>query len=166
MKKAVLLVTNQGRTRETLSAALPPETYELALAEHAQRALTRYSGRSFDLLLLDWPAGGEWDPWGFIAEILGLNPCLPVILLTSRPELREKAAAQGVRALAEKPLDVPELLRVANELVNEPMRERVERLRRRHPDFRHLAPDAVAFREALWQRAIAPFTLTAPERHW
>ena len=59
-----------------------------------------------DLLLLDLnlPLKSDWDVF---ERVTVLNPFLPIIIITGRDKQRDLAAAAGVSALMEKPLDEP-----------------------------------------------------------
>jgi hypothetical protein len=66
---------------------------------------------------------------------------LQVIVITAQPDQYPRAAAAGVAALMEKPLDLPRLLRMIKILLCEPVEHRLSRLAGKHPITRYLRPD-------------------------
>ena len=91
-----------------------------------------------DLLLLDLnlPLKSGWDVF---ERVTALNPLLPIIIITGRDKQRDPAAAAGVSALMEKPLDVPLLLRTIAELLEEPAENRLKRLAGAEHSLRYFA---------------------------
>ena len=81
------------------------------------------------------PLKGGWEAF----ERLGtIHPLLQVIVITARPDQYPLAAAAGVAALMEKPLDLPLLIRTIDELLCEPVEERLSRFTCKQPATRYL----------------------------
>jgi CheY-like chemotaxis protein len=104
-----------------------------SLAEHFQE------GR-IDIALLDlnMPVKGGWEAFERLTTI---HPLLQVIVITARSDQYPLAAAAGVAALMEKPLDLPLLLRTIDDLFCEPVERRLSRLTGQQPITRYLCTD-------------------------
>ena len=120
MTKRILLVDDERCIRESLSRILGAENHEVVLAENGQEAIEKHGAKRIDLLILDlnMPVKNGWDTLEWLAEV---NPLLPVMIITGRPNQRALAETAGADALMEKPLDVPFLLQTIRELMDEPM---------------------------------------------
>jgi DNA-binding response OmpR family regulator len=79
------------------------------------------------LLLLDigLPVKNGWDAF---ERITNEAPVLPIIIITGQANQHDMAVAAGVGALMEKPLDVTGLLETMQELLVEPIENRLLRL--------------------------------------
>ena len=109
MKTKILVLDDDAQIRLSLSKLLKAEGYEVLLAADGSEALDRFNPAEIDLLLLDLalPMKSGWDVF---ERMTSINPLLPIIIITGRDGQRDLAAAAGVGALMEKPLDVPLLL--------------------------------------------------------
>ena len=168
MKKRVVLCTDSVLTYETLRAPLLSAGWQVMPAATSREALEHCAGAHPHLLLvdLDWPLDGGGDGSEVARGALNISPHLPIIVISGREDLGTAVESLGVAVVVGKPIDVPALLRTAEEL----MAPR-SRARRRDPDnrgvgFRRLAPNPEAFREALWQRVSAPFYVANQPRHF
>ena len=63
------------------------------------------------------PVKGGWDTF---ERLTNINPLLPIIVITARPDAYPVAMAAGVAALMQKPLDIPLLLEAMRDLLAEP----------------------------------------------
>ena len=106
--------------RESLSKILGAENYEVVLAENGHEAIEKHGAQRIDLLILDlnMPVKNGWDTLDWLVKI---DPVLPVVIITGRPNQRALAETAGADALMEKPLDVPLLLQTIRELMDEPV---------------------------------------------
>jgi DNA-binding response OmpR family regulator len=97
------------------------------VATDGQEALVRFEREHIDLLLLDLnlPRKNGWDVF---ERVTGHHPLLPIIIITGRDKQRELAAAAGVSALMEKPLNISLLLETVSDLLNQPAEDRLRRL--------------------------------------
>ena len=142
MKTKVLLVDDDPSVVAALSGVLRSEGYDVIQAFDGQAALENFhtvGGASLVLLDLNMPVKSGWDAFEQFTET---HPLLPIIIITARPDQYPLAAAAGVAALMEKPLDIPLLLETMGKLLAEPTEARLARIAGRPPHTLHLeAPD-------------------------
>jgi two-component system, LuxR family, response regulator TtrR len=138
MKKTVLIVDDDDAIRESLRKLLEAEGYQVRLAANGQEGLDKFDPARVDLLLLDLnlPAKSGWD---LFERFSFINPLLPIIIITGRDNQYKLAAAAGVGALMEKPLDVPVLLQTIAALLAEPAEIRLRGLVGLNKDVRYAA---------------------------
>jgi CheY-like chemotaxis protein len=137
MKGKILLADDDPEILVSLSAALNSEGYEVITANNGREACQRFREEHVDLILLDikMPVRDGWDSF---ERVTSINPLLQVIVITARPDQYPLAAAAGVAALMEKPLDLPLLIRAIDELLAEPIEARLSRLVGHEPVARFL----------------------------
>jgi len=114
-KKRILLADDSPQIRESLGKLLRKSGYHVTLAAHGRHVLDQALNEDFDLLLLDLNMP-EIDGWDALDHLVTLKPTLPVIIITAQPDQRDWARAEGARALMEKPLDLPLLLKTIREI--------------------------------------------------
>ena len=156
MTKKILVVDDESSIREALSKVLHAEDYEVVSAENGQEAVEKFGAETIDLLLLDLGLPVK-DGWETLAWLAGVNPLLPVIIITGRHAQRELAQAAGADALVEKPLNVPSLLETIRELTDEPLERRAERASQRTSGFRYISCDSELFRELRHKQFTTPY---------
>jgi CheY-like chemotaxis protein len=117
-KKRILLADDSPQVRESLGKVLRNAGYHVTPVAHGGQALDRALEGEFDLLLLDLNMPGM-DGWETLDHLASLKPALPVIIITAQPNQRDWAAAEGARALMEKPLDLPLLLQTIRDFTTE-----------------------------------------------
>ena len=78
------------------------------------------------------------DGWDLFEKLTSNNPLLPVIVITARPNQVFPALASGVGALMEKPLDLPKLLNIIRQLLEEPVEAQLARMTGRPAEFHYL----------------------------
>lgn len=144
----VLVVDDDASVRESLKKLLREAGYAVSLAANGQDALERLRGQTLDLLILDLglPTQSGWDIFEHIANE---DPALPVIILTGRANQIRLAAAAGVGALLEKPVDPSELLRTISEVIAEPRNVRLRRVHGRTQKIRYLPSGDTVFAERI-----------------
>jgi len=159
MTKRILVVDDDRSIRESLSKILQAENYEVVLGENGQEAIEKHGAEHIDLLILDLnpDAAGVRNAWATLERLIGINPLLPVVIITGRSNQRSLAETAGADALMEKPLDVPLLLQTICELLAEPMESRARRASR----FRYVPCDNDQFREMLLNRHDTPYPFPA-----
>ena len=151
MNATVLIVDDDAAIRESLRKLLQAEGYEVVLATNGQEGLDLFGPTQIDLVLLDLnlPAKSGWD---LFERFTSLNPLLPVIVITGRNNQYRLAAAAGVGALMEKPLDVPLLLRTISEMLAEPAEARLKRLVGMSSLVRYGSPEN-PLQNSIWTRS-------------
>jgi DNA-binding response OmpR family regulator len=154
--KKILLVDDERSIRDALSKVLQAEGYEVALAGNGQEAIEKHEAEHVDLLLLDLGLPVK-DGWTALAWLGAVDRLLPVIIITGRWKQSERAAAARADVLMEKPLDVPLLLQIIHELVQEPAEARARRISDRRFNFRHVPCDGKEFCEQLKRGYTTPY---------
>ena len=159
MTKRILLLDDDHSIRESLSKILRAENYEVVVDENSQEAIERHGVERIDLLILDLnaDASGVTNAWTTLERLVGINPLLPVVIITGRSNQRAPAETAGADALMEKPLDVPLLLQTIRELLTEPMESRARRANNRVTRFRFVPCDNELFREMMLKRHDTPY---------
>jgi two-component system response regulator ResD len=156
MTKKILVVDDESSIREALNKVLHAENYEVVSAQNGQDAIEKFGQEKIDLLLLDLGLPVK-DGWEMLEWLAGVNPLLPVIIITGRHAQRELAEKAGADALMDKPLNVPSLLQTIRELINEPMERRAQRASQRASGFRYVSCDNELFREMLHKQFTTPY---------
>ena len=118
--RAVLLVEDEREVREVLAEALSAEGYEVATASTTHEAINALRSRSFDAVVSDLliPGGGGREVLAAAGE-LPVPP--PVAFITGALEatVADKLLAAGAKACLQKPFQVPDLLAVISELIDQ-----------------------------------------------
>lgn len=138
MKRRIMVLDDEQQIRRGLEKLLLAEGYEVVLAANGQEALEGFERKTIDLLLLDLNLPGK-SGWDVFERVTSLNPLLPIVIITGRDQQRDLAAAAGVGALMEKPLDLSLLLRTITELLAEPAESRLKRLAGAEQSLRYAA---------------------------
>ena len=128
MKTKVLLVDDDVSVVAALSGVLRTEGYDVIQAFDGHAALQHFhtvGGAAIVLLDLNMPVQGGWDTFEQLAAI---NPLLPIIVITARPDQYALADATGVAALMGKPIEIPLLLETMRQLLTEPPEARLARI--------------------------------------
>ncbi len=127
MKKKVLLVDDDFAVLAGLAGVLVSEDYDVIHAADTTEAIERFRKEyPFDIVLLDLNMPGK-NGWYAFEQITSVDPLIPVIVITARPDQYQTAIAAGVGALMEKPLDLPVLLQTMENLMHESAQERLAR---------------------------------------
>ena len=156
MMNKILIVDDDASVRDSMKKVLLDEGYDVLLAADAQAAVEHCNPHGIDALLLDinLPGRGGWD---LFERFTSQNPTLPIIIVTGVAGLHSVAAAAGVGALMEKPLNVPTLLRTIRLLLNEPQETRLRRVAGYGGTPRYSPPDVGRFLEQLEKQTCMPF---------
>jgi CheY-like chemotaxis protein len=136
-KAKILLADDDDEVLAALSSVLTSEGYEVIVAKNGREAIEQFLEQHIDVAPLDlnMPVKGGWEAFERLTTI---HPLLQVIVVTARPDQYPLAIAAGVAALMEKPLDLPLLLKTIDELLVEPVENRLSRLAGRRPITRYL----------------------------
>ena len=115
----LLVVDDDEAVRTGLRCVLVSEKYQVACARNGLEASQAFREHPCDLALIDMNMPLQ-NGWGTIASLRFLNPALPVILITARPDQRALAREAGIM-LMEKPLNLKVLLQRIRELLSPPL---------------------------------------------
>ena len=126
-QKNILLIDDDLKVREALEQALTTENYQVVLAANRHEALHEVGQQPIDIVLLDLNPRAE-NGWETLQRLTALQPHLPVVAMTARPEHEPNSRTHAVDALLEKPLSLSVLLQVLSELTSQTPRA----LRRTH----------------------------------
>ena len=115
-KARVLLVDDDLSVLDALGNVIESEGFEVVRAADGHEAVEQFSRRPADLVLLDlmMPLQSGWET---LEQLKMINPWLPVIVITARPDAYPVATDRGVAGLMQKPLDIALLLETMNELL-------------------------------------------------
>lgn len=138
MKTKALLVDDDVSVLAALSGVLRGEGYDVIQASDGHEAIRIFQAvGGVDIVVLDlrMPVKSGWDTF---ERLTSINPLLPIVVITAKPDQYPIAAAAGVAALMEKPLDIPVLLKTMRELLAEPPETRLERMAGKNPHTLHV----------------------------
>ncbi len=132
--KRILVVDDDASVRLMLGQLLSEEGYGVGEAANGEEALVVAAKEHFDLMLLDlnMPVKNGWDTF---ERLTSVNPYLPVVIITARPNQVFTALGAGVGGLLEKPLDFPKLLQTIRVLLAEPPEVHLARMAGRRAEF-------------------------------
>jgi CheY-like chemotaxis protein len=136
-KPRVLLVDDDRSVLDALGTVIASEGFDVVRAADGREAVEKFRWQPIDIVLLDlnMPVRGGWET---LERLTTINPLLPVIIITARPDAYPVAMATGVAALMQKPLDIPLLLEAMRELLAEPTTDRLSRIAGRGPKTREI----------------------------
>ena len=126
-KKRILLVDDDDQVLASVALVLEEENYEVVLAGDGYEAMIKCQNCHPDLVLIDLNMP-RLDGWKTLEVIDRLEPLVPIIVITARPQQYARAVVAGVDALMEKPLDFPVLLEAVERLLNESREEHLSRI--------------------------------------
>ena len=114
---SILVVDDEERQREIYHDILEDEGYHTETAPSGEVALPLLAQKRFDLIITDLNLTGMTG-MQLLAEILGADPTVAVILITGYPSIQSaiEATKRGVYQYLEKPVDRDRLLGVVNEV--------------------------------------------------
>jgi len=144
MKPRILLLDDDAAIRHMLGRLLTQEGYLVISVATREEALELCTATKFDLVLLDLNLPGA-NGWDVFERLTAQDPLLPVVVITARSNQLFVALGAGAGALMEKPLDLPRLLQIIRDLLNEPAQTRLARLAGKRAEFHYFpAKDPVA----------------------
>jgi DNA-binding response OmpR family regulator len=123
----ILIADDDALVRGSLAAVLEIEGFKVDEAENGIEAVSHAIQHSPDLVLLDLNMPGM-DGWTTFTKLDRVQPLVPVIVITARPNQYQEAVRLGVDAFMEKPLNIPVLLRAIMRLINEDENRHVRRI--------------------------------------
>jgi len=108
-KKKVLLVDDEKAILKVLSIKLRVSGYDVVTAAGGQEALELIDSARPDVMLLDVIMPGL-DGFGVLEKLRTFSE-LPVIVFSARPENAQKALSLGANDFIAKPLDVDDMVK-------------------------------------------------------
>jgi CheY-like chemotaxis protein len=154
----VLVVDDDEAVRESLRKLLHGEGYQVIAVSNGVEAMETFRQEvdQIDLLLVDLNMPMK-NGWATLDQLIEVNPLLPVLIITGQPNQKEMAQAAGVSALVEKPIDVPALLKLIQELMAGPVQSRLPRAIHREFPFHHLRAAGYASRYSWKEQNASPY---------
>jgi DNA-binding response OmpR family regulator len=125
----ILIVDDDKDTRETLSAILRSEGYQLTSAAHASEAIEKVRTQRFDLILIDIRLP-DMEGTRLLSHFQKTAPETLKIMITGYPSVRNAAEALNIGAdsYLTKPIDPDDLLKtIENKLQEREQKERITR---------------------------------------
>jgi DNA-binding response OmpR family regulator len=118
--RRVLIVDDEEAMRTLLRQTLPTDGYEVIEALDGEEGLRLLGESDPDLVVLDWQTPGTHGSL-VLDEVKARRPTLPVIVLTSKVEERDRMLAESLRvdAFLAKPVSPTELLATIKRLVDQ-----------------------------------------------
>ena len=120
--KSILLIEDDLMVRQALGQALVMEEYHVVPAANLHEALREVGQQPIDIVLLDLNPRSE-NGRETLERLTALQPHLPVVAMTARPE-QGNSNAHGIDVLLEKPLILSVLLQTLKELVQQTLNPR------------------------------------------
>src|SRR5580693_2509023 len=109
----ILIVDDEADIRELVAGILADEGYSVRTAGDSEQALAAIGARRPSLLILDiWMQGGGMDGLELLDLIKGLDPDLPVIMISGHGNIETAVSAikRGAYDFLEKPFKSDRLL--------------------------------------------------------
>jgi CheY-like chemotaxis protein len=158
MRNTVLVADDDASVRESLRKVLHSEGYEVLSAANGTEALelSRREHDRIDLALVDLNMPLK-NGWATLDRLTETNPALAVVVVTGQPNQFEMAEAAGVNALVEKPIDVPALLKLIQELLAGSVESGSPRGRDRALPVHHLRAAGYASRYLRSEQNVTPY---------
>jgi len=115
---SVLIADDEQELLELLRFSISSAGFDVTTAKDGAKALNLARTQKFDLIILDVMMP-RMDGYHVASEITQDPTAPPILLLTSRDFSQDEPAIKGSGATAflNKPFEIPELLNVANQLV-------------------------------------------------
>jgi DNA-binding NtrC family response regulator len=109
----ILIVEDERLVSWSLTKALEKAGYCVSVAETGERAQEHLSARKFDLVITDvnLPSGNGYE----IAS--GLDPAIPVIVISANPGSPVEMASSHVHSFVEKPFCLDEVTALVGSLL-------------------------------------------------
>jgi CheY-like chemotaxis protein len=154
----VLVADDDESVRESLSKLLQGEGYEVVAVSNGAQAVETFRREQdqLGLLLVDLNMPFK-NGWATVDRLLEINPSLPILIVTGQPNQYEMAKSAGVSALVEKPIDVPALLQLLQDLLAWQVASIPEGSGDRNLPFRYLRGAGLASRYSSSEQNASPY---------
>jgi two-component system nitrogen regulation response regulator NtrX len=150
MAADILVVDDEIDIRELVAGILADEGYAVRTAANSEAALAAIRARKPALLVLDiWMTGGGMDGLELLDMVMGLDPDLPVLMISGHGNIETAVSAikRGAYDFLEKPFKSDRLLLVVDRALESTKLKRENRRLRQQS----LAPDGFIGRSAAAQ---------------
>ncbi|MBI2927502.1 MAG: response regulator [Verrucomicrobia bacterium] len=125
-------------TKPALRHALEQAGHAVVCVSTVQEAMECAQGQEIDLLVLDLNRPLSLC-WALFDQLRSLQPSAPVVILTEKKTDFEKAVAESVGALLEKPLNIAALVHTVNVLLRRLARSHLPSVSRRRAEASYAA---------------------------
>ena len=130
MRKQILLADDDESVRKMIARVLESAGFQVVNASTGSEAVVRFCSSRPDLVLLDLRMPDQ-DGWETFEQINRRDQRVPIVVITAWPNQQEQAAARGIDALMEKPLDMALLLATIQKSLTETEQTRTRREKER-----------------------------------
>ena len=113
-RTTVLLVEENASVRDALEQAFKLENFFVLSFAHGREVIQ--NDPDYDVAVIDLNSRRNGNGLTTLRELSRLNPLLPIILISSYPELLNHPAAAHASARMLKPLEMPVLCRTVRDL--------------------------------------------------
>ena len=154
----VLVADDDESVRESLRKLLQGEGYDVVSVANGTEAVTTFRREQdqIELLLVDLNMPLK-NGWATVDQLLEVNPSLPILIITGQPNQCEMAESAGVSALVEKPIDVPAMLQLIQNLLSRPVGSISQRTGHRDFPFHHLRAAGLGSRYSWMEENFSPY---------
>ena len=87
------------------------ENYYVMAAANGREAMRIFDQNEIHIVLLDLDLGHE-SGWDTFQRLIGMDPLLPIIVITAETDPKQPSRGRPADAWMEKPLDLPLLFRL------------------------------------------------------
>ena len=157
----VLVVDDEADIRDLVSGLLEDEGYAVRTASDADQALAALRARKPALMVLDiWMQGGGMDGLELLDMVKGLDPDLPVVMISGHGNIETAVSAlkRGAYDFIEKPFKSDRLLVVVERALEQANLKRENRMLR----AKAFVPDGFIGKSAAAQVLRSTITKVAP----
>lgn len=142
MSRDVLIVDDEPDIRDVISGVLEDEGFEVRTAATSSDALREVQIRTPSLVILDvWLEGSDMDGLSLLKYLKGIDPMLPVIVISGHGNVETAVAAirRGAYDFLEKPFNADRLILVVQRAIE------AAELKRENTDLRQRTTQAEAW---------------------
>ena len=125
--KKILLADEDESVRKMVARVLEIAGYVPLLAASAREAVSAFQVGMPDLVVLDLTRPDE-EVWQALDQMARIDPLVPIIVITARPNQLEQALRRGIDTSMEKPLDLTHLLQTIASVLDKSRKEPIQRL--------------------------------------
>lgn len=153
----ILVVEDEHKIANAIKQGLERQSYAVDVAYDGDKGLAMSASEPYDLIILDWMLPGQVDGIGILKELRESNNHVPVLMLTARDKVLDKAGGlnTGADDYLVKPFSFVELIARVRALLRRPRQDLGTSLK-----YADLSLDSVRL---IVKRDEKPIDLTAKE---